>query len=107
MDSRLAATTPLTTSGHELTIELVSFESLDEVIQVVVHNHLGRTVQSATIGRGAMQTVMSLQGLVPPLPIHGAQNMSKTAPSSFHQLLELTERDLQPVAIRTGTSQPK
>ena len=26
--------------------------------------------------------------------------MSKTAPSSFHQLLELTERDLQPVAIR-------
>lgn len=107
MDSRLAATTPLTTSGHELTIELVSFESLDEVIQVVVHNHLGRTVQSATIGKGAMQTVMSLQGLAPPLPIHGAQNMSKTAPSSFHQLLELTERDLQPVAIRTGTSQPK
>ncbi|MDC0600047.1 T9SS type A sorting domain-containing protein [Flavobacteriales bacterium] len=50
-------------TSHELTVELVSFESLDEAIQVVVHDHLGRSVQSATIGRGTMQTVMPLQGL--------------------------------------------
>ena len=50
-------------ANHELTVQLVSFTSMDEAVQIVVHDHLGRPVQSATIGRGALQTVMSLQDL--------------------------------------------